>query len=102
MSIDELEMKFRDLNQEHTNTRVKLDSMENNLPKMIREMIDFYTDQKLNPRFAELVNKTEFKEKTTLKLDFAIFNEYCRRQSENQMLNNKEFKTDQRLFTIES
>jgi len=51
MCLDDLEMKLRDLKEEHTNSRVKLDSMENNLPKMIRDMIDFYTDQKLNPRF---------------------------------------------------
>jgi len=42
--IDELDMKLRDLNDEHMTTRVKTDSMENNLSKMIREMCDYYCD----------------------------------------------------------
>lgn len=31
-------------------------------------------------------------------MDFSIFNEYCKKQMQNQMSNDKEFKTDQRLF----
>lgn len=37
-------MKLRDLKEEHSFTRSKLDSMEGNLPKMIREMIEYYTE----------------------------------------------------------
>ena len=57
--------------------------MENNLPQMIREMIDFYCDQKLNPRFTDLVTKKEFREVTALKMDFAIFNDYCKKQQDS-------------------
>lgn len=35
LQLDDLDIKFRELNQEHTQTRSKLDSMENSLPKMI-------------------------------------------------------------------
>jgi len=37
-----------------------------------------------------------------VKLDHATFNEYAKKQQQNSMLNDKEFKTDQRLFQIES
>ena len=36
-----------------------------------------------------------------VKMDYAIFNEYCRKQQQNEALNDKEFKTDERLFLIE-
>lgn len=99
--IDDLEMRIRDLKEEHTNTRVKLDSIETNLPRMIREMIDFYADSKLNPKFEELVTYREFKEAVSVKMDFAFFNEYIKQQQQNEIVNDKEFKTEERLFAIE-
>lgn len=101
MYIDDLEIKQRDLKEEHTHTRARLEQMENHLPKMIREMIDLYTDQKLNPKFEELVKKRDYEERMRVKMDYAIFNEYCRKQQQNEALNDKEFKTDERLFLIE-
>jgi hypothetical protein len=37
-------MKLRDLKEEYSFTKSKLDSVENNLPKMIREMIEYYSE----------------------------------------------------------
>lgn len=59
-------------------TRTKLDSMENNLPRMIREMIDYYSDQKLNPKFEKYLQKTDFEGRLAVKMDHAIFNEYVK------------------------
>lgn len=35
------------------------------------------------------------------KLDFLVFNEYIRKQLEKEAVNDKEMKTDERLFKIE-
>ena len=75
--------------------------MEENLPKMIREMIDYYTDTKLAPRLAEFVKKEDYEQRVSLKLDQYIFNEYVKNIQEAEMCNDKEFKTDERLFLIE-
>lgn len=99
--MDDQELKLRDLTEEHLHTRTKLDSMESNLPRMIREMIDYYSDQKLNPKFDKLISKTEFDNKIAVKMDHAIFNEYVKKQLQNDAMNDKEFKTDERLFLIE-
>ena len=77
--MDDQELKLRDLTEEHLHTRTKLDSMESNLPRMIREMIDYYSDQKLNPKFDKLLSKTEFENKIAVKMDHAIFNEYVKK-----------------------
>jgi hypothetical protein len=42
--LEDLELTLRDLKDEHTHTRVKVESIENTLPKLVREMIDYYTD----------------------------------------------------------
>ena len=52
--------------------------MEENLPKMIREMIDYYTDTKLAPRLDQIVEKKEYNERVSLKLDQYVFNEYVK------------------------
>jgi hypothetical protein len=77
--LDSLELKLKDLSEEHLHTRTKVDSMESNLPRMIREMIDYYSDQKLNPKFDKLLSKSEFDSKIALKMDYAIFNEYVKK-----------------------
>lgn len=71
-------MKAREINEEHTHTRSKLDSMENNLPRMIREMVDYYSDQKLNTRFELYATKKELRDQLSVKMDHAIFNDYCK------------------------
>jgi hypothetical protein len=75
--------------------------MEENLPKMIREMIDYYTDTKLAPRLDQFVEKKEYNERVSLKLDQYVFNEYVKAIQQSEMCNDKEFKTDERLFLIE-
>ena len=80
--LDDLELKLKDLSEEHLHTRTKLDSMENNLPRMIREMIDYYSDQKLNPRFEACLKKSEFEGKLLSKMDNATFNEYVKMQQQ--------------------
>ena len=62
IQLDDLEMKLRDIKEEHTYQLHRLENMETNLPKMIREMIDYYTEQKLQPKFDGLVNKEQLKE----------------------------------------
>lgn len=42
--LEDLELTLRELKEEHTHTRVKVESIENTLPKLVREMIDYYTD----------------------------------------------------------
>lgn len=54
--------------------------MENNLPRMIREMIDYYSDQKLNKRFELFATKKELREQLSVKMDHAIFNDYVKQQ----------------------
>ena len=94
-------MKIRDLKEEHYHTHSKLENIEQSLPKTIREMIDYYTDQKLQPKFDDLVNKDQLRDQISLKLDYAVFNEYMKKQQSADATNDKEFRTDERLFLIE-
>jgi hypothetical protein len=55
-------MKLRDIKEEHNYQYQRIESIEKNLPKMIREMIDYYTEQKLQPKFDGLVDKDMLKE----------------------------------------
>ena len=78
VALEELDVKSREIDSDHTNTRTKLDAMENNLPRMIREMIEYYADQKLNKRFDAYATKGELREQLSVKMDHAIFNDYCK------------------------
>lgn len=55
--LHELEVNLRDLKEDHRLTRSKVESIEENLPRMVREMIDFYIEQSVLPKFANLVSK---------------------------------------------
>ena len=43
--------------------------MEKNLPKMIREIIDYYKDTKLKQRLAKFVKKKDYEQRVSIKLD---------------------------------
>lgn len=58
--------------------KFKIENMEINLPKMMRELIDFYIDQRLNPRLETFVTRKEYKESNANKLDFMVFNNYVK------------------------
>lgn len=99
--LNELELNLKKLTEEHGYTCSKLETMEENMPKMIREMIDYYMEIKLGPRLEQFVEKKEYNEKISLKLDTDLFNKYKKAIQESEMCNDKEFKTDERLFLIE-
>lgn len=77
--LHELEVNLRDLKEDHKLTRSKLESVEENLPRMVREMIDFYIEQTVMPKFADLVSKENLSSAMLPKLDYAVFSEYVRK-----------------------
>lgn len=79
VKLDDLELKLRNLKEEHTHTRVKVESIENSLPKLVREMIEYYAEQKLNPVFDSFVKKDTLKASLTMKMDIALFHEYVKK-----------------------
>ena len=101
LRLDELEVQLRNLKEEHTHTRVKVESIENSLPKLVREMLDYYAEQKLNPIFETFVKKTALKDQMALKMDTALFHEYVKKQQQAEAVNDKEMRTDERLFSLE-
>ena len=64
-------------------------------------MIDYYADQKLNKKFEVYATKSDMREQLSIKMDHAIFNDYCKQIQNDEALNDKEFKTDERLFLLE-
>jgi hypothetical protein len=79
----------------------RVDSIESNLPKMIREMIDYYSDTKIKPILEKYLTVEQYREEIVNKLDYVMFNDYKKEQIQKEALNDKEFKTDERIFTIE-
>ena len=51
-------------------TRSDLDEILNNLPRLIREMCDYYIDTKLDPILGKLAEKEYVNKQLSLKLDF--------------------------------
>ena len=42
--LDDLEVKFRMLRDAQADSKIKVQTIEDSLPKMIRELIDFYLE----------------------------------------------------------
>ena len=64
-------------------------------------MLDYYAEQKLNPIFETFVKKTALKDQMALKMDTALFHEYVKKQQQAEAVNDKEMRTDERLFSLE-
>jgi low affinity Fe/Cu permease len=59
--IDDLNARLREFTDDFSATKSRVFSMEDNLPKIIREMISFYVDQKFEKRFDLFATKEELK-----------------------------------------
>ena len=76
--VDDLDLSIRDAKEEIRGLKFRLDTIESSIPKMVRELIDFYAEQKVNPRFENLLTRKEHKDAIALKLDYVVFNDYVK------------------------
>ena len=50
VDIDELQIRARELNEAQSLTKAKVASLEENMPSMIRDMVNYYFDQRVEAR----------------------------------------------------
>ena len=74
--IDDLSLKIREFSDDFGATKSRVYTMEDNLPKMIREMISFYVDQKFEKRFDLFVTKDDIKQQLATKMDYTVFADF--------------------------
>lgn len=61
LEIEDLYSKTREVADDFKTTKEKVLAMEDNLPKIVREMIAFYIDQRFEKRFDTFLTKDDFK-----------------------------------------
>ena len=101
VEIEELYQKQKDLHDDYMISKDKLLKIEDNMPQMIREMINYCLDQKLENRMQTMVTKTELREKISYKMDYAMFNDWCKREIEQRDLDRQEFGVNERFNKLE-
>ena len=65
-------------------------------------MMSFYVDQKFEKRFDLFITKDEFEKKISYKMDYAVFSDFQRRESDKQDMDRTVFKTNERFTNIET
>ena len=58
---------------------------------MIKEVVKYFFDMKIQPQLLDLVSKDEFKETVSKKIDFAIFNQYMKKIMEKESTEKNDF-----------
>lgn len=76
LEIEDLYSRTREVVDDFKTTKEKVLAMEDNLPKIVREMIAFYIDQRFEKRFDTFMTKEEFKDKISYKMDYTVFNDF--------------------------
>ena len=97
LEIEDLYSKTREVADDFKTTKEKVLAMEDNLPKIVREMIAFYIDQRFEKRFDTFLTKDEFKAQISYKMDYEVFKDYQKREIEAKEVDDKEFKIDERF-----
>ena len=98
---DEQELKIRKNTEEIYQLQLQVTNIQDNLPQMVKEMVNFYGDHKLAPKLDLYVTKEDNSNQMKRKLDYIVFTDYTRRQQQIDQSDDKEFKIDQRFFAIE-
>lgn len=71
---------FKKMNDEYMISKQKIDTMADSLPTTCREMVEYYFDHKIDPRFQEFVTAVDFKKQINRKLDYSTFNDYMKHE----------------------
>lgn len=101
LQIDDVDLQVKDAKDDLKFLTSRLDVMEQSLPKMVRELIEFYIDTKVQPQFGEFLTKKEYKDLNLNKLDSRLFFDWQKEQLQKEATNNKEHKVEERLYQIE-
>lgn len=101
LEIEDLYSKTREVADDFKTTKEKVLAMEDNLPKIVREMIAFYIDQRFEKRFDTFLTKDDFKAQISYKMDYEVFKDYQKREIEAKEVDDKEFKIDERFNQLE-
>jgi hypothetical protein len=99
--IEDLGLKIREFTDDFGATKSRVYTMEDNLPKMIREMISFYVDQKFEKRFDLFVTKDVLKSELATKMDYTVFKDFQRREADAAMSDMTVFKNNERFVSLE-
>ena len=68
---------------------------------MINEILEYYFDQKMRQLLENLIDKKQFKEALSCKLDSLVFKDYVKRASENKQADDNSHVMEERIHTIE-
>ena len=99
--IEDLSLKIREFTDDFGATKSRVYTMEDNLPKMIREMISFYVDQKFEKRFDLFVTKDVLKSQLATKMDYTVFKDFQRHEADAAMSDMTVFKNNERFISLE-
>ena len=100
--LDDHELQLKSISEDFYSTKKKVEEMEKHLPSMIREIVDHYSATKFKDQLDNVVGRAEFDTKVNGKVDHREFNNYVRTQQHRDAINDKEYKTDERLFMLET
>lgn len=56
LKLEELTMTVKEIKEENKFMKARVDGIESNLPKMIREMVDYYADLKVTPELQKFLS----------------------------------------------
>ena len=101
VEIDDLFIKVKTLTDDFKITQNKVDTVQDKLPTTIREMVEYYINNGLDQRLEKLVTKIEFNNKVNLKMDYAYFNDYVKRDLDKGSAKDSEFELKEKLHEIE-
>jgi len=63
-------------------------------------MVEYYINNGLDQRLEKLVTKIEFNNKVNLKMDYAYFNDYVKRDLDKGSAKDSEFELKEKLHEI--
>lgn len=101
LQLEDQMLQIKDQCEDLKFFKSRLEDVENHLPKMIREMVDYYMEIQVKPQLQIYCTKEEFKTEIVQKMDYAIFKDYVKEVINRETADNKEFKTDERLYMLE-
>lgn len=70
---------MREVQDSSTLQRVKIDDLENNTPQIVRDMVNYYFDQRVETRLDVFITHEDLKKQLAKKMDLMHFRDFQRK-----------------------
>lgn len=101
VDIEDLQVKMKSTQDRLKVAASKFDNMEDSIPSICRNMVNFYFDQRVEAKLDQFITMDKLKEVISTKMDYSYFRAYEKKMLEKEAMDDSKQVFNEKISKIE-